>query len=275
LSLEADGQDYFVDDSGRTYEAAVNRLTAAGIAKGCSADQFCGGELITRGEIASLLARAIGALDAHDAPEPSRPVEIVLQWTSDEIDLDLIMRAPDEITYSFDTPSAQGWLHSSDTCPDRFGAGCTDTLVDGAFSESIWLSTEGVFGDELPEPTLSAGDRGDDVETLQAALNHAGFDAGPVDGIFGGQTAGGLEALQSTDDSVEVTGVYDEPTRELLASRLHPGDDYTIEVKTFGQEASSASFDLLVLKDGEQVEAYTGQTAPALGESTMFEFSLR
>ncbi|MFP4597720.1 MAG: peptidoglycan-binding domain-containing protein [Persicimonas sp.] len=273
LDLEDTAQDYFADDSGSTYEGAVNRLAAAGITRGCSQDSYCGGELITRAEVASMLACSLDLVGCGEAAEPNRPVEIVLEWSSDSVDLDLAMHAPAEVDYRDRSPTPQGWMHSGDACPEGMEDGCHDTLVDGAFSENIWLAPEGAFGGDLPEATLERGDRGAEVEALQEALNHAGFDVGTVDGIYGGMTQEGVEALQATDDGVPVTGVYDEPTRQLLTDTLTPSGSYHIEVETFGVEESSSSFEVHVLRDGQLVESFEEQAA-ALGESRSFEFNL-
>lgn len=73
---------------------------------------------------------------------------------------------------------------------------------------------------EVPEAELERGQRGPQVRQLQSLLNQAGFNAGPVDGIFGEKTENGVVLLQSTNDEVENSGVYDESTRDLLDSVL-------------------------------------------------------
>ena len=52
--------DYFTDDDHSTHEAAINRLAAAGITNGCGGDRFCPTRGVTRGEMATFLARALG-----------------------------------------------------------------------------------------------------------------------------------------------------------------------------------------------------------------------
>lgn len=54
--------DAFVDDEGLSHEADINRLAFSGITQGCAqpgSDQFCPKGNVTRGEMASFLARAI------------------------------------------------------------------------------------------------------------------------------------------------------------------------------------------------------------------------
>lgn len=53
------GIDRFVDDNGATHEAHINALAAAGIADGCDEDRFCAGDVLTRQEMASMIARAL------------------------------------------------------------------------------------------------------------------------------------------------------------------------------------------------------------------------
>jgi Tol biopolymer transport system component len=58
LALPATTTDYFGDDTGRTGEAAINRVAAAGITSGCAPGKYCPTNVVTRGAMASFLARA-------------------------------------------------------------------------------------------------------------------------------------------------------------------------------------------------------------------------
>ncbi len=61
LGLTDDGgRDWFTDDDGTIFEADINKLAAAGITKGCTADgaKFCPADAVSRGEIAAFLVRA-------------------------------------------------------------------------------------------------------------------------------------------------------------------------------------------------------------------------
>ena len=58
LDLPATPTDYFSDDDGSTHETAINRVTAAGIASGCTATRYCPANLVSRGQMASFLSRA-------------------------------------------------------------------------------------------------------------------------------------------------------------------------------------------------------------------------
>lgn len=51
--------DPFVDDEASPFEGNINRLAAAGIASGCSTTRFCPTQLVTRGQMAAFLDRAI------------------------------------------------------------------------------------------------------------------------------------------------------------------------------------------------------------------------
>jgi hypothetical protein len=59
LDLPATATDYFSDDAGRSGEAAINRLRAANITTGCAVGLYCPTELVSRGQMASFLARAL------------------------------------------------------------------------------------------------------------------------------------------------------------------------------------------------------------------------
>ncbi|HSG79311.1 MAG TPA: peptidoglycan-binding protein [Acidimicrobiia bacterium] len=66
--------------------------------------------------------------------------------------------------------------------------------------------------------TLRLGDRGDGVELAQTLLQRAGFDPGPIDGVFGSGTQGAARDFQA-DASLTADGVIGRRTWEaLLAS---------------------------------------------------------
>ena len=59
LQLPAASTDWFTDDDGLSHEDNINRLAEAGITTGCSETTFCPHDPVTRGEMASFLARAL------------------------------------------------------------------------------------------------------------------------------------------------------------------------------------------------------------------------
>jgi hypothetical protein len=59
-------QDLFTDDEGIVHEGAINRLAKAGITTGCAATRFCPNRLVTRGQMATFLARALDLPAASD-----------------------------------------------------------------------------------------------------------------------------------------------------------------------------------------------------------------
>lgn len=66
------GGDRFVDDDGSTFEADIDRLAVAGVTQGCNPptnDRFCPADLVTRGQMATFLARALD-LDIPDVVPP-------------------------------------------------------------------------------------------------------------------------------------------------------------------------------------------------------------
>ena len=57
------GGNRFTDDDGNIFEAAIDRLGAAGVTKGCNPpvnDHFCPNDFVTRGQMAAFLRRALG-----------------------------------------------------------------------------------------------------------------------------------------------------------------------------------------------------------------------
>ena len=57
----------FIDDNGNIHEANIEAIAAAGITKGCNPpvnDRFCPDDLVTRGQLAAFLVRALGLPEA-------------------------------------------------------------------------------------------------------------------------------------------------------------------------------------------------------------------
>ena len=59
LGLEPSDSDAFGDDDGSTHEQSIDALADAGITTGCTSGGFCPDRAITRGEMATFLARAL------------------------------------------------------------------------------------------------------------------------------------------------------------------------------------------------------------------------
>ena len=93
--------------------------------------------------------------------------------------------------------------------------------AENAPSSQSQDSTERAEPSRAAPPTASAslarGDRGAEVEALQARLNAVGFPAGSADGQFGGKTESAVRAFQAAAGLPE-TGEADAETRRLLFS---------------------------------------------------------
>ena len=59
LGLPATSTDFFSDDDGR-YEDGINRLAAAGLARGCGTGLYCPDRVVRRGQLATTLSVALG-----------------------------------------------------------------------------------------------------------------------------------------------------------------------------------------------------------------------
>src|SRR5688500_17750744 len=103
-----------------------------------------------------------------------------------------------------------GALHDRDRLEDAEFDSETEVAVRH-FQQVRGLSVDGRVGEEtyraLNEARWSLGDRllrydperpirGDDVISLQERVHELGYDAGPVDGVFGPETEVGLRAFQ-------------------------------------------------------------------------------
>lgn len=60
FELPGSATDAFADDDGSIHEADINRLAASGITGGCATNRYCPRNAVTRGQMASFLARALG-----------------------------------------------------------------------------------------------------------------------------------------------------------------------------------------------------------------------
>lgn len=60
VNLPAAGADYFWDDDASPHQDDINRVAQAGIANGCGGGAFCPGNVVSREQMASFLARALG-----------------------------------------------------------------------------------------------------------------------------------------------------------------------------------------------------------------------
>ncbi len=60
------GGNLFIDDDGFFYENAADKLVTAGVTRGCNPpvnNKYCGGDDVTRGQMAAFLVRAMGYTD--------------------------------------------------------------------------------------------------------------------------------------------------------------------------------------------------------------------
>lgn len=74
---------------------------------------------------------------------------------------------------------------------------------------------------ELKEVELKKGDTGTDVVNLQNAPKLLQFNAGTSDGIFGPKTEAALKQFQATNFELEISGVFDAPTRKHILELLN------------------------------------------------------
>ena len=70
---------------------------------------------------------------------------------------------------------------------------------------------------EKEDKNLQKGSKGDEVVKLQNRLNELGYSVGKADGDFGNKTKSAIEQFQG-DNGLDVTGIADEKTLELLYS---------------------------------------------------------
>ena len=80
FALPASRGNHFVDDDGSIFESAIDRVALAGITVGCNPptnDRFCPSALITRGQMATFLTRALGFTPNRPPPRPDSALTVV------------------------------------------------------------------------------------------------------------------------------------------------------------------------------------------------------
>lgn len=83
LDLSPSEGDPFADDDGNVHEADIAALATAGITHGCGPARFCPDDPVTRAEMASFLARALGL--ERPAEMEEIPADIIEQLNAVEV----------------------------------------------------------------------------------------------------------------------------------------------------------------------------------------------
>ncbi len=60
MTLSGTSHDFFWDDDDSVHEGSINRFADAGITSGCGSNRYCPDGLVTRGQMAAFLHRALG-----------------------------------------------------------------------------------------------------------------------------------------------------------------------------------------------------------------------
>jgi len=140
---------------------------------------------------------------------------------------------------------------------DTIGTLPTPPSIGNIFSPSGIQVTPPPPIETQPSPfrELRFGDRGQDVLELQLKLRQAGFDPGPVDGIYGSQTQDAVEQFQeannlfpdgvASQDTLQALGLIpgsipaSEPNRYVVVIPIYNGDTLT-KVKQYVDGAFTA-----------------------------------
>lgn len=72
----------------------------------------------------------------------------------------------------------------------------------------------------VPEPILKRGSAGPAVVALQDSLKQLAINIGTSDGDFGKKTEDGIKELQTRKPNLDIDGIYNAATRDLLESLL-------------------------------------------------------
>ncbi|HEY6629723.1 MAG TPA: PQQ-dependent sugar dehydrogenase [Acidimicrobiia bacterium] len=81
FGLPVSGHDFFIDDNGHVLEGSINRIAEAGITVGCNPptnNRFCPNRVLTRGEMATLLTRAMSLTATKPSARPPLDWDLVV-----------------------------------------------------------------------------------------------------------------------------------------------------------------------------------------------------
>ncbi|MCH7670480.1 MAG: S-layer homology domain-containing protein, partial [Acidobacteria bacterium] len=117
LNLPATSQNYFTDDDGSSFEGAINRLAAAGITSGCTADRtkYCSSDFITRGQMAAFLSRALGYSDDGGG-------DLFVDDDTSEFELEIDKLATAGVTKGCNPPTNDRFCPNSDVTRGQMAA---------------------------------------------------------------------------------------------------------------------------------------------------------
>ena len=85
---------------------------------------------------------------------------------------------------------------------------------------SSQLAVMEVIPQKFSSKDLKKGDSGFEVKHLQESLKQLGYNRGTSNGIFGSKTEAALKDFQSTNNDVNINGVFDKATPEFMSKIL-------------------------------------------------------
>ena len=107
---------------------------------------------------------------------------------------------------------------------------------------------------------LQKGSKGDEVIKLQNRLNELGYSVGKADGDFGNKTKTAIEQFQK-DNGLEVTGIADARTQELLFS--NSGSKESVADVNEGSKTDADTYKLQAIATGiDYITDFALETAP-------------
>ncbi|AWV88245.1 hypothetical protein [Bradymonas sediminis] len=159
----------------------------------------------------------------------------------------------------------------SDYCPENPETMCAKTCLGDEPETPGPLSIKVLWADGTSDLDLSL--------SAPVSVNYRAF-SGPVQGY---QHSGDICPRESNPDNARCT---DEPDADFGAYREEifvedaadvlrgAGNEYSINVKTYTAGSGSATFDLIVEADGEEVTSWSSESMAADGQSRNFTFVL-
>ncbi len=148
LGLAPTATDHFTDDDETVFETNIDRLAAAGITAGCNPpanDRYCPDNSVTREQMASFLARALGL--ASPPPVPDGPTPVAIPPGFDDV---VPAGASIQATIDSQPPGAAILLESGvhprqevEPKPGQSLVGEPGTVLDGEFESAQAIFSKG------------------------------------------------------------------------------------------------------------------------------------
>jgi len=172
--------DFFVDDDGTLFEAAINKIAEAGITMGCNPpqnDRYCPDDLLSRGQIAAMLKRTLEGStgSAPTTTTTTQPTTTTTAPTPTTTTPSNLVAVDDTATVVEDAAAATIDVLGNDLDPDAVGA--TIDSVTQAANGTVVITNGGADLTYQPDSNYCNDPPGTTLDTFTYTLTPGGSTA--------------------------------------------------------------------------------------------------